>query len=177
MDTRKSMIWIGAAMLGAVVLTAALPARQGGMPALNPVAEPDLFPFLKPLDSSALSVPQPAASRDTQLTPTNIAGVEAAAQNMRAQGAGDDQIYRLRADALSPDMADRLAQLDRAEKTWNARVNDYIAERDRLRDGTAAASDEQKIYALQQLRDSRFTAEEQIQLGAYETGGSPRLMQ
>jgi len=38
-------------------------------------------------------------------------------------------------------------------------------------------ADEQKIYALQQLRDSRFTAEEQIQLGAYDTGGSPQLMQ
>jgi hypothetical protein len=177
MDTKKSMLWIGAAMLGAAVLSAALSDRQDDTPALKPAVESNLFPFLKPHDSSTLSAPQPAASRETMLTPANIASVQATAQNMRAQGAGDDEIYRLRADALSPETADRLAELDRAEKAWNARVSDYLAERGRLRDGTADASDAQKIYALQQLRDSRFTAEEQAQLAAYETSDSPQLME
>lgn len=178
MDTRKSMIWIGAAMLVVAALTATLVSRKDDPPVQKPAGESDLFPFLRPFDSSALNAPAPApVPVETMPTPTDIANVEATVQNMRAQGAGEDEIHRLRAAALSPETADRLAEQGKAEKAWNARVNAYLAERERLRESALDVTDAQRSYALQQLRDSRFTVEEQTQLATYETSPTPQLVE
>lgn len=107
--------------------------------------------------------------------PMKVAATEQSIQEMRIKGAGEDAIYRARATALSPQTAVRLAQLDQAEAMWKARVSVYLAERNRLSDGTETAAEANQSHVLQQLRDAHFTSEEQRRLTAYESSGAPQL--
>ena len=105
--------------------------------------------------------PQQRAQREA---PTKILRLEDAVQQARAQGAGDNEVYQMRAAALSPEAAARLADFDRGQAEWQQRIADYQAQRKQLLSGPAAPSD----ATLQQLRDARFTPDEQKRLGAYE---------
>lgn len=109
---------------------------------------------------AALDKKLPAAMREDRDAPTKVIKLEEAAQRLRAQGASDDDIYRLRAAAFSPEAAGRLADLDREEAAWAGRIKVYLAQRARLAPGNEGAA--------QQLRDQHFNAEEQRRLGAYE---------
>jgi len=107
------------------------------------------------------------AQRNERAAPGRVVNMEQAVAKARAEGAGDNEIYRLRAAAFSPAAAARLAELDRAEADWQQRIASYQAQRTQLlqqagnHPGNASA-------ALQQLRDAGFSAEEQLRLGAYE---------
>ncbi|MEJ7805543.1 MAG: lipase secretion chaperone [Telluria sp.] len=100
------------------------------------------------------------AMREEREAPTRVIRTEESVQKLRAQGASDDDVYRLRAAAFSPDGASRLAQLDREEADWKLRMAAYQAERATLQPGADAM--------LQQLRGKYFSEEEQRRLGAYE---------
>jgi len=100
-----------------------------------------------------------AAGRAERDAPVQLLSLETAVAEARARGADDNAIYRLRAAALSPEAASRLAEVDREEGEWQRRIAAYRAERARL-DGEPAA--------LQRLRDERFTQQEQRRLAAYE---------
>lgn len=123
-------------------------------PALSPTQRKDKLAAL-----DARLTPEQRAARDA---PTEVLRLEEAAQQLRAQGAGDNEIYRLRANALSPQAAARLADVDREEADWTRRIGAYQAQRSQLLQAGAGDS------ALQQLRDAGFTADEQRRLGAYE---------
>lgn len=101
-----------------------------------------------------------AAERAERAAPVRILTLEAAVQSARAQGADDNEVYRLRAAALSPEAAARLADVDREEADWQRRIVTWRAERARL-----PAADE---AGQQQLRNERFTPQEQKRLTAYE---------
>ena len=109
--------------------------------------------------------------------PTEIAITERSVYDMRVNGASDEAVHSARAAALSVEAADRLAQLDRAEAAWSNRINAYLAERDRLRNSSGSAVATERSLILQQLRDSRFTVEEQQRLAAYEPPAIPQLRQ
>ena len=113
---------------------------------------------------AALDAKLPAAVREERDAPSKVLRLEESVQQLRAQGAGDNEVYRMRAAALSTEAAARLADLDREEAGWQQRISDYQAQRAQLMNGAAAPSPE----ALQQLRDARFTPAEQRRLGAYE---------
>lgn len=100
------------------------------------------------------------AMREAREAPVRVIRTEEAVQQMRAQGATDDEVYRLRAAAFSPEGASRLAQLDQEEAAWKSRMQTYLAQR--------AALPPNAGTQLQQLRDRYFTSEEQRRLGAYE---------
>jgi lipase chaperone LimK len=100
------------------------------------------------------------AMREEREAPTRVIRTEDNVQKMRAQGASDDEVYRVRAAAFSPEGASRLAQLDREESDWKQRMAAYQAERARLQPGAEAMQ--------QQLRGKYFSEEEQRRLGAYE---------
>lgn len=100
------------------------------------------------------------AMREEREAPMRVIRTEEAVQKLRAQGATDDDIYRLRAAAFSPEGASRLAQLDHEEAAWKKRIAAYLAQRAALPAGAGVQ--------LQQLRDQYFTPEEQRRLGAYE---------
>jgi lipase chaperone LimK len=102
----------------------------------------------------------PAAMREEREAPTKVIRMEASVQKLREQGGGDDEVYRLRAAAFSPEAASRLADLDREEAAWKGRIKSYLAQRASVGSGSEAL--------LQQVRDQHFSAEEQRRLGAYE---------
>lgn len=107
----------------------------------------------------------PAALREEREAPGKVIRVEEAAAQLRAGGAGDDEVYRMRAAAISPEAAARLADVDREEAEWKRRIAAYLAQRATLQSRTAV---QDNGAALQQLRDAHFNADEQKRLGAYE---------
>jgi lipase chaperone LimK len=100
------------------------------------------------------------AMREERDAPTRVVRTEQSVQQLRAQGAGDDEVYRLRAAAFSPEAANRLAALDLEEAAWKTRIKVYLEQRALLAGQTEAV--------LGQLRDQHFSGAEQRRLGAYE---------
>jgi lipase chaperone LimK len=109
---------------------------------------------------AALDAALPAEVRAAREAPLKIVHVEEAAQRLRAGGAGEDDVFRLRAEAFGADAAGRMADVDREEAAWKRRIDAYLAERRGLRDEAQIAA----------LRNRMFSADEQRRLGAYETG-------
>lgn len=105
---------------------------------------------------AAQDAAMPAALRAEREAPRRILMLEESAARLRAEGAGEDDIYRMRAAALSPEAAVRLAEVDRDEAAWKTRIASYLSRR------TADPA------ALQKLRDELFTPDEQKRLRAYE---------
>lgn len=110
---------------------------------------------------AALDAKLPQQVRDERDAPARVLKLEEAVAKARGQGLGDNEIYRMRAAALSPEAAARLADVDREEADWHRRIAAYQAQRQQL----AGASDP---ASLQKLRDSIFSPDEQKRLGAYE---------
>jgi len=100
------------------------------------------------------------AMREEREAPTRVLRTEETVQQLRAKGATDDEVYRLRAAAFTPEGASRLAELDRDEAEWKRRIQVYLGERRQLAPDALAQ--------VQQLRDKYFTADEQRRLPAYE---------
>ncbi|MET3131422.1 lipase chaperone LimK [Oxalobacteraceae bacterium GrIS 1.11] len=117
---------------------------------------------------AALDKAMPAALRAERDAPGRVMRIEESVAQLRAQGAGDNQIYSMRAAALSPDAAARLADLDRDEASWKARILAYVAERNKLLAEPEGQDASVRQSALQQLRDANFKPDEQKRLGAYE---------
>lgn len=104
---------------------------------------------------AALDAQLTPAQREQRAAPTRVLRLEESVQQLRAQGAGDNEIYRVRSAALSPEAASRLAEVDREDADWKRRIAQYQAVRGQPGDPQA-------------LRDAYFTPEEQRRLGAYE---------
>ncbi|MES2259258.1 MAG: lipase secretion chaperone [Pseudomonadota bacterium] len=123
-------------------------------------ADRALNPAQRKAKLAALDAKLAPALREQRDAPTRVMRLEESVQQLRSQGGGDNEVYRLRASTLSPQAAARLADVDREEADWKQRIGAYNTERARLAN---AAPD-----ALQQLRDARFSPDEQKRLGAYE---------
>jgi lipase chaperone LimK len=121
-----------------------------------------LTPAQKKERYTALDAKLSPAEQAERAAPVRILQLEESVRQARANGADDNEVYRMRAATLSPDAADRLAQLDREEAEWQRRIAAYQAERSRLLGQRADDS------ALQQLRTSQFSPQEQKRLTAYE---------
>ena len=108
----------------------------------------------------------PASVRAEREAPLAVVHLEEAAQQLRAQGGSEDDVYRMRAAATSPEAANRLADLDRDEAAWKARIAAYQAQRGTVL--STPGSDADRAAALGALRNRLFTPEEQRRLAAYE---------
>lgn len=118
---------------------------------------------------ATLDATQSALLREEREAPRRVLRVEQMAQDLRAQGASDDDVYRLRSRELNPEAAARLAEVDHEEIAWKSRIATYLSERSKLLKAPGDASDSQhQDAALTQLRNSLFTADEQRRLPAYE---------
>lgn len=117
---------------------------------------------------AALDAALPAPLREARDATLQVVRLEEATNALRSKGASDDDIYRMRATALSPEAAARLADVDREENEWRQRIAAYRAERMRVLDSvrTLPATDQER--ALQQLRQARFSDDERLRLPAYE---------
>ncbi|MFL6633594.1 MAG: lipase secretion chaperone [Massilia sp.] len=112
---------------------------------------------------AALDAGLPADMRAAREAPLKIVRVQEEAARLRASGAGEDDVFRIRAEAFGADAAQRLADVDRDEAAWKRRIDAYLAERRSLHDEAAVAA----------LRDRMFSEDEQRRLGAYEAGPQP----
>jgi lipase chaperone LimK len=115
---------------------------------------------------AALDARLPASARADREAPLAVVHLEEAAQQLRAQGGSEDDVYRMRAAATSPEAANRLAEVDRDEAAWKARIAAYLAQRSAALAAPGSASDRQA--AIDELRHRLFTPEEQRRLAAYE---------
>ncbi|MCK9684918.1 lipase secretion chaperone [Scleromatobacter humisilvae] len=115
---------------------------------------------------AALDARLPADVRAAREAPLAVVHLEEAAQRIRAQGGSEDDVYRMRAAATSPEAANRLADVDRDEAAWKARIAAYLAQRSTLL--SAPGGDDQHAAAMSDLRNRLFTPEEQRRLAAYE---------
>ena len=110
---------------------------------------------------TALDQKMPPTLRAARDAPLQVAQLDASVKALRAQGGGDNEVYRLRASTFTPAAAARLAELDREESQWQQRIIAYRAQKASLPGGAQDAA------ALRQLRDASFTPDEQRRLGAY----------
>lgn len=112
---------------------------------------------------AALDAGLPADVRAAREAPLKIVRVQEEAERLRAGGAGEDDVFRLRAEAFGADAAQRLADVDREEAAWKRRIQAYLVRRRGLNDEAAVAA----------LRNRMFSEDEQRRLGAYEGGPQP----
>jgi lipase chaperone LimK len=115
---------------------------------------------------AALDARLPASVRAEREAPLAVVHLEEAAQQLRAQGGSEDDVYRMRAAATSPEAANRLAEVDRDEAAWKARIAAYQAQRAAVL--AAPGSDDDRQAAIGELRNRLFTPQEQRRLAAYE---------
>ncbi|MFS2217182.1 lipase secretion chaperone [Telluria sp. Tellsp104] len=109
---------------------------------------------------AALDAGLPADVRAAREAPLKIVRVQEEAERLRAGGAGEEDVFRLRAEAFGADAAQRLADVDRDEAAWKRRIDAYLVQRRGLNDEAAVAA----------LRNRMFSEDEQRRLGAYEGG-------
>lgn len=115
---------------------------------------------------AALDAALPQALRTERDAVHVVTQMEQRVQALRAQGAGDDEIYRLRAQAFDAQAAARLAEVDREEAAWKARIAHYRQERQRVQQSGVSPSEREQ--ALTQLSQTLFTEAERPRLAAYE---------
>lgn len=118
---------------------------------------------LKALDDAL-----PAALREEKNAPYQVIRLEEQAASLRATGASEEDIYKMRAAATSPEAASRLAEVDREESLWKARIQQYLEQKNKLNTEMAFHSATEKQAALDQVRKQYFNADEQRRLPAYE---------
>ena len=117
---------------------------------------------------AALDAAMSPELREAKSAPYQVVRLQEQTEKMRRDGASEDDIYRLRAAATSPEAANRLAEVDRETNDWNARIQRYVNQRQQLGLASSAALTSEQQTQLQQLRNTMFTAQEQKRLPAYE---------
>ncbi len=108
----------------------------------------------------------PADLKEAKNAPLQVIRLEEQANAMRNQGASEDDVYRMRAAAISPDAANRLAQVDREEADWKSRIQRYLNERRSLL--SLGLNEIQLSQSIQELRNRYFSTQEQLRLPVYE---------
>ena len=130
--------------------------------------DPSLTPKEKEDRLAALDATLSPELRREREAPRLILRVEEKVAALRAKGASDDDIYRVRAKEFDAPAADRLAALDRDEAQWKQRIASYQAARSQLMGSAIAADGPGLETALLHLQQAQFTEEERRRLPAYE---------
>jgi lipase chaperone LimK len=128
--------------------------------------DPSLDPAARTAKLAALDATLPADVRAAREAPLAVVHLQQAAEQIRAQGGSEDDVYRMRAAATSPEAANRLADVDRDEAAWQARIAAYQAQRAAVL--STPGSDADRQAATSDLRNRLFTPDEQRRLAAYE---------
>lgn len=117
---------------------------------------------------ATLDAAMPHALRAERDAPRAILLLEDKTRALRAQGGSDDDVYRLRAQALDASAAARLAELDREDHAWKGRMDRYLSERATVLKALAEAPESERQAALENLRHTQFSELERKRLAAYE---------
>ncbi len=156
------------------------PAENQGMFGMDDAYDMDALARLEVASDNSLSPEQkrdrlasldaamPKALREEREAPRQIIMLEERAKAMRAQGASEQDVFNMRAKALNPEAAARLAEVDREEAAWKARINTYLQERSNLLEKMAQAPASEREAAIRKLQQSMFNTDEIPRLVAYE---------
>lgn len=115
---------------------------------------------------NALDAAMSPTLREAKEAPYQIVQLEEQAKNLRDHGASEDEVYRMRAAATTPEAAARLSRVDQEESQWKMRILAYLNEKTKIDHLKLQANDQ--AFALQQIKDQKFNQEEQKRLPAYE---------
>jgi lipase chaperone LimK len=129
---------------------------------------PDLSAEQKQRQLAAVDAAKPANLRREREASSVVVRVEQQAQDLRAKGGSEDDVYRLRAREFDPQAAARLADVDREEVAWKARIARYQEERSKLLKAQTNATESERLTVLTQLQQTYFTEAERPRLAAYE---------
>ena len=110
---------------------------------------------------AALDAALPPAQRLARDAPQQVSALDTAVRALRAQGGGDNEVYRLRAATFTPEAAARLGELDREEAQWQQRITTWRAQK------AALGAGGQDPAQVQRVTDGLFSQDEQRRLGAY----------
>ncbi len=108
--------------------------------------------------------PQQRSRIIDSLAPAETARI---ASLMREEGASDQDVWQLRADALGEEAAWRLADLDEKHKVWNERVAAYNEESEAIK-SDPRLSEFEKASLVNELRTTYFDSTEQLRVQALE---------
>lgn len=114
----------------------------------------------------ALEQALPESLRQARQASVVHADLHVATGELRAQGASDEEIRRLREQTLGHEAADALAELDQRQQAWQRRLRDYAQARDRLREAGLAEMDLQA--ALVALQERSFDEQERLRVRALD---------
>ncbi len=117
---------------------------------------------------AALDAALPEALRADRDANQALLKAQQQVQDMRAKGASDDEVYRMRSQVFSPQAASRLAEVDREEQAWQDRIAAYLSARNTALNAEDNSSPSQREQAVLQLQQNSFSAEERRRLAAYE---------
>jgi len=117
---------------------------------------------------AALDASMPAALREQREAERLLPRLQEQTETLRANGASEDDIYRMRAKEVGPAAAGRLADVDRDEQVWQSRIAAYLDERKVLLNTNGNLPAAQREEALAQLQTRLFNAQERPRLMAYE---------
>ena len=130
--------------------------------------DPALNAEQKKQQLAALDTAMSPVLREAREASLVVVRVEQQAQELRAKGASEDDIYRMRAKAFDPEAAARLADVDREETIWKARIAQYQEQRSKVLQSNAQASESERQAAVLQLQQSLFSQPELPRLVAYD---------
>lgn len=129
---------------------------------------PALDATQKKAQLAAVDAAMPPALRADREAPRALIHLEDKTRTLRAQGGSEDDVYRLRAQALDASAAARLAEVDREELAWKGRIDRYVAERTQVLKTLADAPESERAAALARLQQDKFSELERKRLVAYE---------
>jgi lipase chaperone LimK len=133
------------------------------------IADPNLSADEKTRRLRALEASQPEAQHARQQAMTAV-DIQTQTAQFDADGTDEATRYTQRAAMWGDDAATRLQALDAQRAQWQARLNDYTRESQRIRtDSSLDAA--QRQAALEQLLQQKFQGPEQLQARSMEQAG------
>ncbi len=108
----------------------------------------------------------PADLREARRAPLAHLALAAQEQALREQGGNEDELYRLRSQAVGQAGADRLADLDQRNEAWQNRIRDWHTEQARLNADPSLPPPEREA-ALAKYVSEHFDERERRRLAAF----------
>lgn len=108
----------------------------------------------------------PEDLREARRAPVAHLALAAREQALREQGGNEEDLYRLRSQAVGQAGADRLADLDQRNAAWQNRIHDWRAEQARLNADSSLTPPEREA-ALAKYVSEHFDERERRRLAAF----------
>nr|QDJ94102.1 foldase [uncultured bacterium] len=108
----------------------------------------------------------PEDLREARRAPVAHLALAAREQALREQGGNEEDLYRLRSQAVGQAGADRLADLDQRNAAWQNRIHDWRAEQARLNADSSLTPPEREA-ALARYVSEHFDERERRRLAAF----------